>query len=263
LARAWAAVLAVTLGLAVAAGAAAGDDVFLMRNGDRITGRTLHETSRQFTVQTSYGRVTIPRARIHKILRAGGREETLNPLDGSTGVATGAKPARLVLIVTGHSFWYAWEGKETPAPDPRLRLEVSLDEETAVAYVDATPDPEEFRNALVNAFSFTPEDVTIEAGEGITALPAETRPGRISLKLDVPPAPAGDRRLRVAYQLNDGTDSEPAWRDLVTASASVFLQAGEPTFLQLRQDRGRMEFSGFPKRRMRNVETFKIELAPD
>ncbi len=258
--RGRAAALALAAGMAAAAGAAGTDDVFFMRNGDRVTGRTLQETSKAFTLQTAYGRLTIPRARVHKIQRADGREQVINSLAGHAG-APGVKPARLVLIVTGHSFWYAWyDDKEV---DTRLRLEVTLDEETAAAYVDATRDPGEIRNAHVNAFSFTPEDVTIEAGEGITAMPAEARPGRISLKLDVPPGPVGDRKLRVAYQFNEGAEAEPAWRELVSASASIFLQAGEPTFLQLRQDRGGMEFSGFPTRKMRNVDTFKIEVAPE
>jgi hypothetical protein len=33
--------------------------------------------------------------------------------------------------------------------------------------------------------------------------------------------------------------------------------------VQVRQARGRMEFSGFGRRRMKNVDTFRIELKPE
>ena len=32
--------------------------------------------------------------------------------------------------------------------------------------------------------------------------------------------------------------------------------------IELRQDRGRMEYAGFPRRRMRQVETFRVTLEP-
>jgi hypothetical protein len=82
----------------------------------------------------------------------------------------------------------------------------------------------------------------------------------VLLKLDLR-APARDaRRLRLAYQVNAGSAEEPAWKDLVWAAADVTIDPGRPALVEVRQERGRMEFSGFPRKRMRNVETFELDL---
>jgi hypothetical protein len=77
--------------------------------------------------------------------------------------------------------------------------------------------------------------------------------------MDLPLARAGDRKVRVAYQGNTGTAAEPQWRDLAEGSLTVALTTAAPTFIQLRQEPGRMEFSGFPRKRMKRVETFVID----
>jgi hypothetical protein len=43
----------------------------------------------------------------------------------------------------------------------------------------------------------------------------------------------------------------------------VELRAESPTLVRVNQERGRMEFSGFPRRRMKNVDTFALELNPE
>src|SRR5512145_2070539 len=65
-------------------------DVYVLRNGDRITGRTVSRTPKAFGVQTPFGRVTIPRTRVAKLVRADGGEEVFNPPDEA---AAGATPA--------------------------------------------------------------------------------------------------------------------------------------------------------------------------
>ena len=60
-----------------------------------------------------------------------------------------------------------------------------------------------------------------------------------------------------------GTPEDTAWRDLVAGSIDVALRAEAPTFISVAQDRGKMEFTGFPHRRMKNVETFRLELLPE
>ncbi|HEY7411590.1 MAG TPA: hypothetical protein VII13_12640 [Vicinamibacteria bacterium] len=264
--RRWSIVL--TLVPALAWGA--NEDVYYLLNGDRVSGRTVSKARRSITVQTPFGRLAIPRANLHKVIKADGSEEVFNRLPDPPAVpparsapppAAGfRRPARVTLIVTGQTFWYAWDPKENA--DPRLRLEVTMDEEPAAVYLDGVLDPD-IKGAVVNAFSFAADDVTVEAARGIVAHAPEARPGRIALKLDVPGSPPGERKVRLAYQVNSGTEEEPAWKDLASSSASVFVRPGEPGFLQIRQDRGRMEFSGFPRRRMKNVETFKLELSAE
>jgi hypothetical protein len=209
-------------------------------------------------VQTPFGRLNVPRAKIWKIEKADGSEEVLNP-PGAAALPT----ARLILIIMGSTFWQAWDPRDVAGLDPSLRFEVRVDEETVASYVDSRQDPGEIPKAVVNSFSFTPGDVTLEPAAGLQLPQPEARPGRIVLKVDVPVPPPGARRLRVSYQVNGGTGAEPAWQDAVATETTVELRADAPTFLQVRQDRGQMEYGGFPRRKMRLVETFKLTVQPD
>jgi hypothetical protein len=241
-------------------------DVYYLRNGDRVTGRTLTRGKRSFAIQTPFGRLNVPRARVAKVVHADGTEEVLQPVDAAEAappavpVPAPAPPpsARLVLAITGKTFWQAWDAREA-GRDLTLRLELRLDEEPVVVYSDNEPDPDEIPGALVNAFAFA-EGLTVAPVPGVRVHPAEVRPGRIVLKLDLPaPGPVA-RRLRMAYQVNAGTAEEPAWRDVVSAATEVTLADGQPALVEAAQDRGRMEFAGFPRRRMRHVDTFALSL---
>jgi hypothetical protein len=242
-------------------------DVYYLRNGDRITGQTVSQGKLSFAVQTPFGRLTVPRARVARIVRADGSEEVLHPPDAAGPAPVAAAPppaprddmARLTVAITGKTFWQAWDKRES-GRDPTLRLELRLDEDLVVDYADGQLDEGEIQGALVNSFSFA-EGLTVSPAPGVRVHPAEVRPGRIVLKLDLAaPAPAS-KRLRVAYQLNTGTAQEPAWKDAVSAAVDVSLAAAQPTLVELHQERGQMEFAGFPRRRMKKVETFELSLS--
>jgi hypothetical protein len=242
-------------------GAAAADDVILMRNGDRVSGRIVGETSKSIRIQTPYGRLAVPRDRIERMQREGKPEEVLNPplADAAPAIARrDPTRARLILVVLGKTFWQAWHPRSAPA-DASLRFEVTIDEEPAAAYVDATVDPDDIPGSVVNAFSFLPGEVAVHAARGVEAAPPEARPGRVVLRIDLPAERAGERRVRLAYQTSEGTLESPAWRDAVSESLAVDIGVDAPAFVQVRQDPGRMDFSGFPRRRMRNVETFRLD----
>ena len=238
--------------------ARAGADVYVMTDGDRITGKTLSQASGFYKVDTPYGRVAIPRGRVAKVVHDDGREEILNavPVSPTPDSAASANVVHLVIVMTGASFWQAW--REGEVADPSLKLQLSLDEEAVASYVDGTPDPE-IPGATVNSFSFAPEDVKLVPGHGVRMEPPDTRPGRITLKLDVPADKAGERRFRLAYQANDGSAGSPAWRDLVDTLIHVTLKTETPAIVEIKQNQGKMEFSGFGKKKMKNVETFLIE----
>lgn len=253
--------LASALSLALLGASLLPADTFVLSEGDRITGKTIQKGKRTITVQTPYGRLSIPRAKIQKIVKDDGSEEIVNP-----GPPTAPPPpprSRLIFVVLGKTFWQAWDAKESAGIDASLRLEIRLDEETVASYLDAKLDPEDIPGALVNAFSFAPSEVVAEAGPGAEVLIPEVRPGRIVLKVEVPPGPGGPRQVRLAYQVNDGSSTDPVWRDLIEATATTELRTEGPTFFQVRQDRGRMEFSGFPRKRMKNLETFRVELSTE
>jgi len=253
-------VRACAVALLLAAGPAAAD-VYHLLDGDRITGKTVSKAGNQYRIQTPYGRISIPKTKVQRILKDDGSEEVLSapPPGAAPTPSPTPPPTRLVLIVTGASFWQAWApSKDAAAPDPTLRLDVSLDEEPVATYADTQTDPD-IPGAIVNAFSFDTA-IGIDAAPGVVAQAPEARPGRISLKLELPAERAGERRLRVAYQVNDGAPGAPAWRDVAFSSIHATLEPDAPNFVRLRQDRGRMEFSGFGRKKMKNVESFRIEM---
>ncbi len=237
-----------------------------MQDGDRITGKLVSQTTRTFRVQTSYGRLLIPKSRVERWQRADGREEVLNPAERGDAPAAAwtqmqVPPARVVLMVQGTTFWHAWDRREAPA-DPSLRLEVRLNEEIIATYTDVTLDPKDLPGATVNTFSFLPAHAEVSVAEGVASHPAEVQPGRIVVKLDLPRGGATTRRLRLSYQRNEGSVESPAWRDLITGGTTVYLSTDTPALIEMRQTGGQMDFSGFPRRRMKKVETFGLEVGP-
>ena len=261
----WAAIVVALLIVPLASARA---DVFVLLTGDRISGKPVLNGKRAITVQTPFGRLVIPRSRIERIIRADGTEETVNQrliaAPAATPAPTASRPVprpRLVLVIQGQTFFQAWDGKTAAKVDPSLRLELRLDEEPIASWVDAKTDPE-IKGVLLNTFSFAPEDVAAFAGRGVELAPPEVQPGRAVLKIGLAPQTAR-RKLRLAYQVNDADAEHPAWRDRAEATTEVDLRPESPTIVQVRQNRGKMEFSGFLRRRMKNVETFQIDLHPE
>ncbi len=230
-------------------------DVLVLVDGDRVSGKIVAQGTKRIRIQTPYGLLIVPREKIERIRKDDGTEEVLNPPPEapSPPPAPPPPPLRLVLVITGGVFWQAWDSKAAP-PDPSLRFEVRLDEKPVAAYLDATLDPD-IPNAITNSFSFAPDTLAVLGSPNVRLAPPETRPGRILLEIDLPLQTPPPRHLRLAYQANEGTTAEPAWRDLAEASLEVDLKPDAPTLVKVEQDRGRMEFS---KRRMRNVDTFKM-----
>jgi hypothetical protein len=236
-------------------------EVVWLRNGDRLTGTIVSETARSVRLKMPFATVLIPKSRIDRLVRADGKEEVLGaglPVAAASPTPPPMPTARLVLVVTGASFWQAWDRKDAP-PDPTLRLQVRVDEEPVATWVDAGLDPEDLPGAVVNTFAFTSGEEAGMAAPGVLLTPPEVQPGRVVLRIGVPGA-AGPRRLRVSYQVNEAGAAAPAWRDVATAAATTSLRPDGPTVVQLRQDRGRMEYT---RKRMREVETFRIEIGAE
>jgi hypothetical protein len=235
------------------------DDQYVLINGDRISGKTVSKGKTTMVVQTSYGRLALPRSKIEKILWADGHEEVVTA--PPTPPAPQEPSLHLVLTVSGQAFWQAWsrrhKGKEL---DPTLRLDIRLDDQSIVTYVDTQLDPGDLPGAIVNSFSLNAGEVSVTAAEGVVAPPPETRRGRSVLKVDLPSARAGRRHLVVAYQGNDGTHDDPTWRDLVTGDLNLDLQKEAPTQVLVEQERGRMDYSGLLHKKMRNVDTFRVDV---
>jgi hypothetical protein len=244
------AVVALLLALPLRGATPVPADVYLLKNGDRLSGRTVFKGKRLFGLLTAYGRLNIPREQVARVQWSDGREEILAAVDSGDAALTLA----LVLVVTGRSFWQAWDPSDVPA-DTTLRLQVSVDETPIATYVDARSDPDDLPGAIVNTFHFAVEDVRVQTASGVAAAAPETRPGRIALRLRLLAAHAGEHRLRVAYQVNLGTPTAPAWHDASEAVTPVAVRYEAPAIVELAQDAGRMEFT---RRHMRHVDTFRI-----
>src|SRR5262245_66649350 len=75
--NAWAVAAGVVVALVLGAGPSPAD-VFVLTNGDRVTGKRIRTAKRSFTVQTDFGRLTIPRTRVERIVKDDGTEEVIN-----------------------------------------------------------------------------------------------------------------------------------------------------------------------------------------
>lgn len=258
----------VLMALALAASSASGD-VVVLQNGDRVTGRVVGSIARRVRVETPYGVLVIPVDKVERIHRDDGREDVLvNPKVAPPAPKPTPTPAQptLVLVLTGATFWQAWDPKAAPE-DPSLRLEVRLDDETVATYTDVNLDPEDMPKAVVNSFVFSPERLFVSGAAGVTVAAPSLASSEIRLGIQLPASLAGERRLRIAYQLNDAGSAAPHWRDVVTAGTTVTLVAGASVRARVAQDRGTMEYSRRQLRgigQMRGVETFHatIEVEP-
>jgi hypothetical protein len=253
---------AACIGIVLAAAAAAADVVVLV-NGDQITGHVVGAVAKRVRLQTPYGVLVIPTEKVDRIKRDDGSEEVLRPAAAPTPTPTPAPAsATLVLVVTGASFWHAWDPKSAPE-DPSLRLELRLDERLLATYTDVNLDPEDLPKAIVNSFVFSPERLFVSGGEGVAAATPSLAASEIRLEVRVPAALAGARRLRLAYQLNDAGSAAPRWRDVVVGGAPVTLVTGRSVRVRVLQDRGTMEYARKQLRglgQMRGVETFRATL---
>ena len=60
------------------------------------------------------------------------------------------------------------------------------------------------------------------------------------------------------YEVNDGDRSFERWVDVVSRSFSVEVGAGKETVVMVRQDASALEYKGFFKKAMKNLELFQL-----
>ena len=242
--------------------ASASADVVVLTNGDRVTGKVVGSVARRVRLQTPYGVLVIPVERVDRIERDDGTEQVLRPTPAPAPAPT-PTPVELLLVVSGASFWHAWDPKAAPE-DPSLRLEIRVDDTIVASYTDVNLDPEDLPKAIVNSFVFSPERLFVSGGDGVSAAPPSLADSEIRLEIRLPPRLAGSRQLRIAYQLNDAGSAAPRWRDVVVADLAVTLDAGRSLKVRVQQDRGTMEYGRKGGLRalgqMRGVETFRATL---
>jgi hypothetical protein len=225
-------------------------DLVVLLNGDRISGRVVARAKKTWRLSTPYGTLTIPRESIEKVVKDDGTEEPVNAPPRPVPTPP-PPPLELSLTLTGDSFWQAWDPKA--GADPRLRLLVEMDGRALATYLDIREDPGEIRGAQVNVFSGIPAEIRAEAGPAdVTVAPPEAGAGGIRLGLAWPGS-AASATLRVAYQ----SWGPEGWQDLTSSTVGIDLVPGVTAAVRVAQSRGSMEYT---KKRMRNVETFRLDL---
>jgi hypothetical protein len=230
-------------------------DSVQLKNGDEISGHVTAVGKKAYRLTTPYGRLLIPTDRIEKIVYDDGREDVFIKRPPTTA---SAELLHLAIVVTGDSFWQAWDPREAPS-DPTLRLLLRVDGEPMAAYIDPQLD-NDIAGAVVNTFAFEPTQTTRTLWQDTRAMPPEAKPGTVRLGLDLPAAKPGPHHLELVYQWNGGNKEAPDWRDLKSAALDVDMTAAAPTVVRLEQSRGEMSFGGsFHRARMRKVETFRIQ----
>ena len=237
--------------------------VVWLLNGDRLTGTIASESKTSLRVKLPFASILIPKNSIERLSRDGKEEILHESREQVTVVAPAPRvpavpTAHLVLVLTGASFWQAWDRKDAPV-DPTLRLHIRIDEAEVAAWADGTLDPRDLPGAVVNTFAFTGDEAGLAAPHVLLS-PPEVQPGRVVLRVDVPRVVGENRRLSVTYQVNEGSVENPAWRDVVMATSTLTLRGDGPTPIQLRQARGQMEFA---RKHMREVESFRIEISTE
>jgi hypothetical protein len=62
------------------------------------------------------------------------------------------------------------------------------------------------------------------------------------------------------YEINQGDPSFPSWLDVISRSFSVEVESGRQTAVILEQDSGALDYSGFFKKSMKNLELFQLNV---
>jgi hypothetical protein len=237
-------------------GSTARAEVVVTKDGDHLSGQITVRGSKRLRLQTPYGLLVIPLEKIERIRKDDGTEEVLNAPRAAPTHALPPPTVPLVLDLGGNTFWQAWDPKNPPA-DPSLSFVVRVDDKVMATFVDSTLDPNDLPKTVVNTFAFNPETLKLRPAPGVRVQPPEVKGGRIRLVLELPAGWDGTRRIQVAYQANDGTESEPRWHDLASGEAITELRIGESPPLKIEQARGTMEFT---KKQMHNVDSFHVAL---
>jgi hypothetical protein len=260
-------------------GTAASAEVIYLHNGDTLHGTVIGASEQAITLQTSYGNLVIPKTDISRIDYQGAApvaspeappaaEPAKESAPARTSAATdrvAAGQATIALDVRGDSFWYAFPGTPDEPADSRIRLRIFVAGEEAAVLLDEKFDTVD-GNTKFNSFTLAPEDTqVIESSEGYSCRIDEISndDGRdgVLLRIGVPQVAATQRALlRMLYQVNEGSLEFPRWTNVLSRSFPVPLEAGRETLLVLQQDASGVEFTGFFRKTMKNLESFQIRV---
>jgi hypothetical protein len=62
------------------------------------------------------------------------------------------------------------------------------------------------------------------------------------------------------YQVNEGSKSIPRWEDVVSRTFSIPVEAGKESYVIIDQNAAGLDYSGFFRRSMKNLESFQVSV---
>ncbi len=254
-------ILAASLILAVAGLSPA--EVVYLNNGDVLHGELVAANNTVITLETPYGKLVIPKKDIQRIDYEGASVPSVATgpeASGNVPVESIARDRGVIsLHLSGRSFWYAFESGSDNAADTRIRVRIYIGNARACTFEDEMPDTVD-GSTLYNSFTFSPTDaLLIETLDGFQCSVLEAEEGDVSLRIDLPPSASSERQIiRMLYEVNDGDRSFERWVDVVSRSFSVEVGAGRETVVMVQQDASGLEYKGFFKKAMKNLELFQL-----
>ncbi len=238
-----------------------------LTNGDVIHGTLVAANNTEVTLKTAYGNLVIPKKDIARIDYQGGSE----PPKRETGRAaeapaptlspTSSDRSAISLNITGRSFWYAFDSPPDSPADTRIRLRLYIGSARACTLMDEKPDTVD-GSILYNSFTFSPTDSqVVQALENFECRVDEAEDGRVLFTVGLPPEVSSGRQLvRLLYEINDGDRTLIRWIDVVSRSFSVEVEPGKETLVMLEQNADALDFTGFFKKTMKNLELFQLNV---
>jgi hypothetical protein len=250
-------------------------EIIYLKNGDVVHGTVVGATTRQITLETPYGKLTIPKNDIQRIEYEGGTRSQPAASESASKAAqepaskqaepdiTPREPSRtlLSLELRGRAFWYAFESPPDNPADLSIRLRLFLGDDEAAMLIDSKPDTYD-GNTYYNSFTFSPTDSrVIRTGEGYECEVDKMDDDRIVIQLGLPENQKEERILvRMLYQINEGSRNLPRWNDAVSRTFSVQVEPGKESYVVLRQDSSGLDYSGMFRKSMKNLESFQLNV---
>jgi hypothetical protein len=243
-------------------------EVVFLNNGDVVHGTLVAANNTEVTLKTPYGQLVIPKKDIARIDYQGGEgAATAAPAEAAApraehpaGNLKGAG-AVLEFQILGRSFWYAFESPSESPADPGIRLRIYVGSARACTFLDEKPDTVDGAT-LYNSFTFSSTDAKLlESLDGYDCSVAKAEDGAVVLRVGLPPdVSTGRPVVRMLYEVNEGTKSAPRYIDAVSRSFSVEVAPGKRAVALLEQNADALEYSGFFKKQMKNVDQFQLNV---
>jgi hypothetical protein len=251
------------------AGLAAAEIVYLT-NGDVVHGTLVAANNTEVTLKTPFGQLVIPKKEIARIDYQATETKEAPAAKDKPAAARPPTPAppppsggrgSLDIQIAGRSFWYAFDSPPEAPADTSIRFRLYVGDARACTFVDEKPDTVDGQ-ILYNSFTFSPTDAQLlETLEGYECSVEKAGDGDVLLKVGLPAeASTGRQVIRMLYEVNEGDRSLPRWVDVVSRSFSIEVAPGKEALAVLEQNADALEYTGFFKKKMKNLELFQLEV---